>query len=177
MVLVHCPRTNNVLAMYWVSTPPLAPSEWQCNMLNESSNDWIVQEESPDQTIPSSTTRSTSCKQRISTAHQNDNEHNVPIQVPVSTKMVTSMNGGGIDQVDHPQVTVRLPLGHGVEVLSPFLNLVPGRIRMCVPTSHGQEGRPHIRPGNSLGRVIAEGGISDSSRSGGRHLAVRSKRI
>ena len=26
MVLVHCPRTNNVLAMYWVSTSPLAPS-------------------------------------------------------------------------------------------------------------------------------------------------------
>jgi hypothetical protein len=26
MVLVHRPRTNNVLAMYWVSTSPLAPS-------------------------------------------------------------------------------------------------------------------------------------------------------
>jgi hypothetical protein len=26
MVLVHCPRTNNVLAIYWVSTSPLAPS-------------------------------------------------------------------------------------------------------------------------------------------------------
>ena len=24
---VHCPRTNNVLAMYWVSTSPLAPSD------------------------------------------------------------------------------------------------------------------------------------------------------
>jgi hypothetical protein len=29
MVLVHCPRTNNVLAMYWVSTSPLAPSVGQ----------------------------------------------------------------------------------------------------------------------------------------------------
>jgi hypothetical protein len=27
MVLVHRPRTNNVLAMYWVSTSPLAPSD------------------------------------------------------------------------------------------------------------------------------------------------------
>ena len=25
-MLVHRPRTNNVLAMYWVSTSPLAPS-------------------------------------------------------------------------------------------------------------------------------------------------------
>jgi hypothetical protein len=29
MVLVHRPRTNNVLAMYWVSTSPLAPSDTQ----------------------------------------------------------------------------------------------------------------------------------------------------
>ena len=27
MVLVYCPRTNNVLAMYWVSTSPFAPSD------------------------------------------------------------------------------------------------------------------------------------------------------
>ena len=27
MVLVHCPRTNNVLAMYWVGTSPFTPSE------------------------------------------------------------------------------------------------------------------------------------------------------
>ena len=26
MASVHCPRTYNVLAMYWVSTSPLAPS-------------------------------------------------------------------------------------------------------------------------------------------------------
>jgi hypothetical protein len=32
MVLVHCPRTNNVLAIYWVSTSPLAPSDSQVDV-------------------------------------------------------------------------------------------------------------------------------------------------
>ena len=34
MVLVHCPRTNNVLAMYWVSTSPLAPSDFVCQCVH-----------------------------------------------------------------------------------------------------------------------------------------------
>jgi hypothetical protein len=34
MVLVHHPRTNNVLAMYWPSTLPLAPSDIVIGMLD-----------------------------------------------------------------------------------------------------------------------------------------------
>jgi hypothetical protein len=35
MVLVHCPRTNNVLAMYWVSTSPFAPSVTAAQRYNQ----------------------------------------------------------------------------------------------------------------------------------------------
>ena len=42
MVLFHCPRTNNVLAMYWVSTSPLAPSG---KVLNNLTAKFITLEE------------------------------------------------------------------------------------------------------------------------------------
>jgi hypothetical protein len=45
------------------------------------------------------------------------NDHDIPIKVPVAAKMVTSMDGGGIDQVVHPQVTKCLSIGHSVDVL------------------------------------------------------------
>ena len=87
------------------------------------------------------------------------------------------MDGGGIDQIVHPQVVVHLPLSRSVEVLPPLLNLVPSWIRTRVPMSHGRKGRPHAHSGDGLGRVIAEGRVGDSWSSGRRHLAVRSKRI
>jgi hypothetical protein len=37
MVLVHRPRTNNVLAMYWVSTSPLAPSDTTQRLIQSTS--------------------------------------------------------------------------------------------------------------------------------------------
>jgi hypothetical protein len=41
MVLVHCPRTNNVLAIYWVSTSPLAPSDIRSPWVMERTPDHL----------------------------------------------------------------------------------------------------------------------------------------
>jgi hypothetical protein len=105
------------------------------------------------------------------------NDHNIPIKVPIAAKMVTSMDGYGIDQVVHPQVTKRLPIRHSADVLSPLLDLIPSGIGLSIAPGNSWEGRRHGGPSDRLGWIIDEGRISDSTSRGGRHLAGRSKRI